>query len=154
MSSIIDSWDKVLKALPRALSHRGWILAAGGFLAIGMIWYASVIVLTQATGQPVPGFQQDTIKVAPASGVNSFAADNFCADPLTTVREFEAPDASGTTYQLTRVKDGKTETVTAVFDTNKAILMAKHYYDTNSGQDSEGAIVNQAARDCITKKAK
>ena len=92
------------------------------------------------------------IMIAPASGVEGFDAGLFCNDPLTTVRAIPAPDASGTTYELARVRDQKTETVVVVLAPDQSILLAKHYYDAAVGQQSEPAIVEEDARKCIEKK--
>ncbi len=94
------------------------------------------------------------IVIAPASGVESFDAAPFCNDPVTVVKKFPAPDASGATYQLTRVRDAKAETVTVVLGADKSVVLATHYFDTAIGQDSEPAIVNADSRTCIEKKGK
>lgn len=90
--------------------------------------------------------------IAPASGIEGFDVYPFCNDPATTVKAFPAPDAAGNTYQLTRLRDEKPETVTVAL-TGDSITFAKHYWSETSGQVSEDAFVTQAARDCILKKA-
>src|SRR3990167_2684973 len=92
------------------------------------------------------------IMIAPASGIEGFDTTLFCNDKLTKVKAIPAPDASGITYELTRVRNQKTETVLVVLAPDQSILLAKHYYDAAVGQQSEPAIVEEDARKCIEKK--
>lgn len=121
-------------------------------LALALAVFAVVRV---GFDEPIPlAGEKVTIKVVPASGVQGFMAGPFCADPLTQVRALPAPDASGTTYQLLRVRDLKTETVTVVIGADKSLIVATHYYDSAIGQQSEPAILDEDARSCVLRRAK
>ena len=61
---------------------------------------------------------------------------------------------AGVTYQLTRVRDQRSEAVVVVLGPDKGVVMASSYYDTELGQQSRPAIVSDDARACIEKKAK
>ena len=117
----------------------------------GMVINGAIINVDEAPQITVGG--KGNVVTVPATGVEGFPVDLFCADPLTTVQDFEAPDASGITYQLLRVRDGKTETVVIVMGANGDTRVATHYYDSLVGQQSEPAFVNEKARECIEDKA-
>src|SRR3990167_859092 len=121
---------------------------------VGLAWTVYVTAGTRL-GVPyaadVTGTEK-TIMIAPASGIEGFDTTLFCNDKLTKVKAIPAPDASGITYELTRVRDQKTETVVVVLAPDQSILLAKHYYDAAVGQQSEPAIVGEDARKCIEKK--
>lgn len=139
--------------LQDAMLH--WHIVA--FLTVAAIIIAASFyaLAGKPAGQvPIVGGDTNQIVVAPASGVAGFDVAAFCADPLTTVKAFLAPDASGTTYQLTRTRDGKAESVTAVLAPDGSVKVATHYYETNLGQQSEVADLTAAAQSCIQKKAK
>lgn len=128
--------------------------------ALGVIIFALVtlgaglltanVILPEAAGidtQPLG----DDYSVAPASGVEGLDVEAFCRDPLTVVLALAAPDASGVSYQLGRVRDAKTETVLVVL--SEGAFAATHYFDTTEGQQSAPAFVTTKARDCIEDKA-
>ena len=129
-----------------AIGGYGWLVGVVGMLLMGAILYLGA---PQQVGLPAPS---EDVKVVPASGIDGFPVEQFCVDPLTKVRELPAPDASGTAYQLVRVRDQRTETVVVVMDTEGGMRLGTHYYDTAVGQDSEPAVLNGDARACIDKK--
>ena len=137
----------------KALSNWGWLAA----LAVTAL--ALAIVYTRPVGV-IPATTERKIVVAPASGIEGFDVGPFCADPLTSVRAFPSPDASGVTYQLTRMRDQKAETVTLVLGADESVVMATHYYDAvvnvrgGTEQQGEPAFVNADARKCVEGKAK
>ena len=91
-------------------------------------------------------------KVVPATGEEGFDAKTFCADPLTVVSKTLAPDASGATYELKRVKDGVSETVTVVLAQTGDVLYAKHFSDQGGVQQSQPAFVDDDVKRCLEKK--
>ena len=74
---------------------------------------------------------------------------------MTKASIFPAPDA-GSTVQLTRMKDGVAETVTALIAPDGSVNKdySKHYYDTTVGQQSEPAVVSDKGLKCSLEKAK
>lgn len=122
------------------------VLAAFGLLMIGD--QADIREAIEGETKPTP------IVVPAASGIEGFNVEQFCNDPLTKAQAFEVPDA-GVTYQLTRVRDGKSETVRVVVNPSGVVLneYATHYYDSAVGQQSEPAFVSKDALGCIEKKA-
>lgn len=133
-----------------------WLgVLAGGLTVTIAVGTLLITITANQVGAPVPGTGGDTIRIVPASGVEGFNTERFCADPLTQVRQFISPDASGVTYQLMRVRDGVAETVTVVYAADSSVLVAQHYYDTaTAGQQSEPAILNVEAQKCMRGKAK
>lgn len=130
----------------RAASNYGWLLA----LAVAA--FAVFLVYVKAPAQvgiPLPG----DVYTVPASGLEGFNVDAFCDDPETRVAVFLAPDASGTTYQLSRVRDNVPEAVVVVKSIDGETRMAKHYYTAEAGQQSEDAVVTEGAWTCILKKS-
>lgn len=123
-----------------------WLVALTFFVVVLLNGVANVDV--------TPLRDDKEIKIAPASGVEGFAVEGFCADPMTKVAPFLAPDASGITYQLSRVRAGKTESVTIVKNADGETRIAKHYYSTTVGQQSEDAVVNAEAWKCIERRSK
>ena len=107
---------------------------------------------SQTAGGPTVVDVGEVKQVVPAQGIQGFRAKFFCEDDATQVKSFISPDA-GTTYQMTRLKDGKTETVTAVYSGSGALVFGTHYYDTTAGQQSEPADMT-GALDCMLRKAK
>ena len=104
------------------------------------------------TAGAILGLQADRptpIIIAPSSGIEGFQVAPFCNDPLTKVVALPAPDV-GVTWQLTRLQDGKFETVVVP----GSFLSGTHYYDSTIGQQSEPASVDDAAKACIEKKGK
>ena len=77
------------------------VTAAGITVAVVALPEAGVDTTPTASDAPI----------VPATGVEGFKVAEFCNDPLTKVRVTPSPDA-GFTYQLTRLKDGVSETVT------------------------------------------
>lgn len=130
-------------------SKQTWLFGA----VLVILTMAVVLVLLPEGGvDTTPTSDDQNIEVVPATGIEGFKVKEFCQDPETTVLSFPAPDALGTTYQLTRMRDGRSETVTALINPNKEIKFATHYYSTDVGQDSEPADMT-GAFDCIEKKA-
>ena len=121
-------------------------------VALGALFMA-LIVLPGAGVDTTPVSDDVTLEIAPATGIDSLDALDFCNDPRTAVRAFPAPDTAGTTYQLTRVRDQRSEAVVVVLGPDKGIVMASSYYDSELGQQSRPAIVSDKARECIEKKA-
>ena len=120
-------------------------------LLVAMAWTAMLYSRAPAeVGIPLPV----TERIVPATGVEGFNTAIFCEDDLTRVKALPAPDASGVTYQLTRMKDGVFETVTVVLNPTGETVTATHYYDTAVGQQPQPAVINDAARKCITGKGK
>lgn len=125
------------------------------FLILAVLVFALVYLYGLITADPgVVVTREKSGLLVPASGIEGYDVLSFCNDPLTHVRPFPVPDSAGVTYQLTRVRDLKTETVTVVFAPDHTLLLAKHYYDTAIGQQSEPAIVTEQARRCIEEKAR
>lgn len=144
--------QKELESLLKKL-FTGFVLALvtlGGFGG-----YLAVVGLHSAGTNP-PG-TGNTVTVAPAEGVKSFTVIDFCNDPLTKVTILPAPDASGTTYQLTRVRDGRSESVVVVENPAHEVNFATHYFDATNAttgkaeQQSEPAVVDGAGKSCIEK---
>ena len=132
----------------RAGKDYGWALAV---LALAISITAFYARVPEQVGAPSTG---TNILIAPASGLDGFDVGPFCDDPLTKVKgPLPAPDASGNSYQLIRVRDGKSETVTLVLAPDKSITLATHYFDSDVGQVPEPAFLKDSARACVEKKA-
>ena len=139
-----------------AQSARAWGPWGASLFALAVALAALFMALIALPGAGVdttPVSDDVTLEIAPATGIDSLDALDFCNDPRTAVRAFPAPDASGTTYQLTRVRDQRSEAVVVVLGPDKGIVMAASYYDTELGQQSRPAIVSDKARECIERKA-
>lgn len=134
----LDGWRE-------ALSSWGWIIPTGGLLALVlflMVGLPEVGVDTTPTSSDGPTF-------VAATGAGGFPVEEFCNDPLTSiVGPVAAPDASGFTYQLNRVRDGVTETVVVVVSEDQ-VLAGTHYFDGEDGQESEPAFLTEKARECL-----
>lgn len=130
--------------LRNEIEERAWWLA--------LLLAAAAVVIALTAGPEVtdvtPLRDDKTVRVVPASGEQGFPVEAFCLDKLTKVSEFPAPDSSGVTYQLLRVKDGVTESVIV------SPGGAKRYWDAPEGQQSEPAFVTAKAEKCISDKAK
>ena len=114
-----------------------------------------LVILPVGGVDTTPASDDVNIKTVPASGVGGFQVAEFCADTATKVRgPIAAPDASGNTYELLRVRSSITETVIIVMGPDGNTRVATHYFDTVGGQASEPATVSEAARDCINRKAR
>lgn len=113
--------------------------------------FALFIVYTR----PVPLIppNADTVKIVPATGEQGFDAKTFCEDPLTSVSKVIAPDASGATYELKRLKNSVSETVVLTLAQTGDVLYAKHFWDTPTGQQSEPAFVDDDVKRCVERKS-
>lgn len=126
-----------------------WILALIGAIAAanGLIAYTTSHSIIQV------GDKAHKVVIVPATvGVEAYSVKDFCNDPMTKVTSFLAPDASGVTYQLTRVRDSKPEAVIVVRGIDGETRIAKHYWQTEVGQQSEAAVVTEEAWTCITRR--
>ena len=94
----------------------------------------------------------EEVKIVPAVGIQGYKVAEFCADPLTKVSFFLAPDSSGSTYQLLRVKNGMTESVVVVRNARGETIVATHYQDTPTGQRSEPGVITDEGWKCIESK--
>ena len=112
--------------------------------------FALFLVYTRPIPELIPA--TTSTNVVPATGEEGFNVAVFCDDKLTSVRATIAPDASGVTYELRRVKNNVTETVTIVLAQTGDILYAKHFSDGPAGQESGAAFVTDQAKQCITRK--
>lgn len=142
----------VLDKIIEAGSKGGWALA----LIVGLAGIAlAALAIYTRPDVPIVGTPPATteLKVVAATGEEGFKVYEFCDDPSTSVRETPSPDASGVTYELKRVKDGVTETVTVVFGQAGDVLYAKHFSDQAGGQESQPAFVTEKARGCIEDKS-
>ena len=139
--------------------HHTWLATRAEIafvVLLVLIGWSVVLSLYVVSGKPagdLPVIGGDTVERVPATGEQGFNTAVFCDDPLTKVATSLAPDASGITYVLSRVKDGVTESVVLTFDQTDEVVYAKHFFD-RSGQQSEPAFVTDDARDCIEDKAK
>ncbi len=135
----------------RLLGLRGWLhvlLQFSGVIAVLLVVY---VILGEPSGVDVPvGEKADNIVAS--TGIDGFPVADFCNDPLTKVDPFVAPDASGVTYQLLRVRNGVTETVIVVLDKDGSVVVGKHYFDAADGQHVEPAFLTDSARNCLKKK--
>lgn len=123
-------------------------LQLSGVIAVLLVIY---VMLGEPGGVDVPvGEGKDVI---PATGEQGFNVEVFCEDELTIVRPFPAPDASGVTYQLTRLKSGVFETVIVVMDVANTVRTADHYADGPTGQAKQPAFITDNARECINDKS-
>ena len=135
----------------RAFKDYGWMLA----LVVAAAALTLVVGASRATNTPIPGAESTEVKVVAATGAEGFPVEAFCNDPLTKVAELPAPDASGITYQLLRIRDGKSETVVWTTGPTSNSPIAKHfYYDEAGKQQNEAAIVTAGAKNCIEEKAR
>lgn len=122
-----------------------------------VIVFLSIFIWTyvHGLGNTLPteiGGEPDIVVEVPSTGVEGFPVAEFCHDDLTEVLLFPAPDAAGSSYQLTRVKEGVTETVVVVLNAAGDISQATHYHDTPQGQVSQPALIDDDARECIEEK--
>ncbi len=115
----------------------------------------AVVVILLIYTRPVPAVIPATTEenVVPATGEQGFNTKEFCNDNATTVVRTIAPDASGATYELKRLKNGVSETVAVVLAPTSDVLYAKHFWDQN-GQQTEPAYVDDDAKRCIVGKAR
>ena len=114
---------------------------------------AACLALFLVYTRPINEIPATTSKnVIPATGEQGFNAKTFCEDSLTSVSKVISPDASGVTYQMQRVKDGVSETVTIVIAQTHDVLFATHYWDTPAGQQSEPAFVDEDVKRCLERK--
>lgn len=137
---------KTLRAYAETMGLRGAIntLLAGAALAVALF------ALYQVSGDPVgdlPGTEETKIIAATGSGL--YDVEPFCDDPLTKVYASPAPN-NDITYELVRVRDGKQEAVIW----NGHTAGAEHWWFVGAVQNSEPALVNADAEDCIKDKAK
>ena len=130
----------------RALSSYGWAVS---LLVATLALLVALVGLPEAGIDVTPTRDDVTIKVVPASGIEGFKVAVFCSDPQTKVTALPAPDATGLTYQLLRIVNGVTETVVWVTGTRTAT----HYYDSTVGQQSEPAIISDAAKECVERRS-
>lgn len=129
--------------LKSALAGGGAVLVAGASALSFLLGGAAGDVADPIDDAP-------TVKVIASSGIEGYRVDLFCNDPLTKLKpQMPAPEAPRV-FELTRTRDNVTETVVYVEGAGSAV----HYYDTAIGQQSEPAVVNEAALDCIVDKSK
>jgi len=129
----------------------GWLLGIFGF-ALGILSIIIVLNIERGVIDPVTPIG-DKIMITAAVGVEGFKTTEFCNSPGATASGIQAPDASGITYEIRRVLNGKTETVVFVLDSKQEIQYAKHFYDTSVNQDSEPAVIDKDALACAKRKA-
>jgi hypothetical protein len=128
----------------RAGKDYGWLLAV--IIAI----LAVTVVYTKAPAQvglPLPTKEE----LLPAAGVGGYNVLAFCEDPLTEVKFTISPDTEGSvTFQLTRTRDGKFESITWV----SGAPTARHFEDVpGGGQIANPGVVTDKAADCILDQA-
>ena len=124
-------------------------------LGIALAALVLAVGASRVSDEPIPGSHTTEVKIVPATGAEGFPVEAFCNDPLTKVDELPAPDASGITYQLLRIKDAKAETVIWTTGPTNDSSIAKHFYYGDDGkQREESAIVTAKARECIERKAR
>lgn len=152
----------------REAGPRGYYISA----LIITLGIGAILWLYNISGQPL-GEVISTTNVVPAVGVSGYTAEAtlaFCNDKTTTIRPFPKPDATGQTWQLTRDKDNRTETIVILvnfdFDSrgqiiNKDIQPGTHYYWGNVVQPdgtikidqvSEPAQTNNQVLSCLEEK--
>lgn len=137
--------------------HHLWMEARAEVLAgaiVGIVVVQIILGIYLLGGQPagnLPGTEIN--RIVPATGEQGFNAKAFCEDRLTTVTKTLAPDASGATYELKRVKDGVSETVTVVLAQTSEVLYAKHFSDVGGQQQSQPAFVDEDVKACLEKKS-
>lgn len=146
---------EAIRTLPSPSKTVGWQVYA---IATVLVSIAATLGFVYANGLDRVGAGSpgnSTTIVVPASGIEGFPVEAFCQHTLTKVQALPAPDA-GITYQLTRVLDNVSETVTVVTDPAGKVntQFSRHYYDTTVGQDSQPAVVTDAALKCIKDKAR
>lgn len=139
--------------------HRMWMEARAEILTaaiVGVIVSQVVMGAYVLSGQPagnLPGTGDTIQNVVPATGDQGFNAETFCSDPETSVSKAISPDATGVTYEMKRVRDGVSETVTVVLAQTGDVLYAKHFYDQDGVQQSQPAFVDDDVKRCIEKKS-
>lgn len=141
-----------MKAIAREMYRWGpkGVNTYAGLIAL----VVSIVVLVVVFTRPVDVIPTTTQQnILPATGEQGFNAKTFCEDSLTSVSKVIAPDASGVTYQMQRVKDGVSETVTIVLAQTHDVLFATHYWDTPNGQQSEPAFVDEGVEKCLERKS-
>lgn len=136
------------------LIRRNHLFTFEAFLHVLVVGIAvtALAVALQKSDTHVPVLSPEPKVVVPATGIEGYTAVlAFCNEA--TIKKLPAPDATGITYQLTRVKGGVSETIVVVLAPTGQTTFAKHYYDTSAGQQSEPAVVDEDAKDCIRKRA-
>jgi hypothetical protein len=93
---------------------------------------------------------KEVTELVPTTGEQGYPVAEFCADPLTKVRDTTIPGVSEQTYELVRLKDGVQETVTWIGTTDGAT----HWFNVNGAQTQEPAVVDDEAKKCIAEKAR
>lgn len=122
--------------------------------AMGLGTYLLIIGLHEA-GAPPPG-TGDVEHVVPATGVQGFNVEGFCKDDATTAKQLIVPDGTGTYWELSRLKDGVTETVQVHFLSTGEVdqTYSRHFINSAVGQTPEPAYLTDAAISCVKGKAK
>lgn len=139
--------------------HRMWMEARAEILTaaiVGVIVSQVVMGAYVLSGQPagnLPGTGDTIQNVVPATGDQGFNAETFCSDPETNVSKAISPDATGVTYEMKRVRDGVSETVTVVLAQTGDVLYAKHFYDQGGVQQSQPAFVDGSVIRCLERKS-
>lgn len=140
-----------------AQTIRSWGPIGFGLMALAVsIATAFIVIGVVYKGAPAVGIDTrpaEDVTIVPATGDEGFPVETFCQDDKTTVKAIPAPDASGVTYQMLRVRDGVTETVRVVTNAQDEVAVGTHYWDQDGVQQDEPAVVTQAARECIDTKA-
>ena len=123
-----------------------------GVTLFALTCVAAALFILPLLTDVTPLVDDRTVKLVPATGIQGFKVEEFCNDPLTKVTFYPVPDSSGSTYQLLRVKQGMTESVTVVQNAQNEIVVATHYHDGPTGQVAQPAYVSDKAFDCIEAK--
>lgn len=142
--------NRIKYNLKAALDNGGWLLALSLVSAALIIF---LVVLPGLGADTTPISDDKTVRQVPSEGDTGFPVEFFCQDSDTKVTALPAPDASGITYQLVRVKNGVTESVIYNTGPSDSSRVATHYFDQAGQQQSEPAFVNDKAKDCIERRA-
>lgn len=128
-----------------------WIFA----IVLAIVAVSGFGIYQNVLNHPI-GSVAENKNIVPAIGPDNTytATEEFCRDKNTDVRPLIIPDSTG--YELIRVKDGKTESITVVFSIDAksgALIPSYAKYDNDSNDPIPAAIDSDAAK-CLQDKVK
>lgn len=138
----------MLHAISQHIRHMGpvgfFLFAFTCVVAVTLLIY---IRLPGAVGLPAPASE---VKVVPALGIEGYTGTlEFCKDSTVTVKELMIPDTKA--FQLTRTKDGRSESIGIALDPNNDVTYATYSAD---GLTPLPAQVTDAAKKCLQDRVK